>query len=138
MGLWPTMASGAVPVKTPVYTVFRPFFATQIPRTPLTSANGFSNTGDSPLHLHDTSPDYRAVKSRIIATGDAGLMEQVGMRGRRTGRKSRRRAPGEIRAFAGVAPGCTASSAGARAVSGLRPEAISSCQELADGGARRR
>jgi hypothetical protein len=69
---------------------------------------------------------------RGASTGDAGLMEQAGRRGRRSGQRTRRRAPGEIRAFAGAAPGCLASSAGTRAASGLRPEAISSCQELAD------
>src|SRR4051794_23788687 len=69
---------------------------------------------------------------RGASTGDAGLMEQAGRRGRRSGQRTRRRAPGEIRAFAGAAPGCLASSAGTRAASGLRPEATSSCQELAD------
>src|SRR5947208_890137 len=59
-------------------------------------------------------------------------MEQAGCAAGEQAKRSRRRAPGEIRAFAGAAPGCPASSAGARAASGLRPEATPSCQELAD------
>ena len=117
-------------------TIFSAFFTTQNPRTPFNFPNGFHDPGDSPLYLHDTSLDYRAVKSRIIA-----LMRRL------------ERGAGRI-----SGAGDAASSSGSRrpAIPGLglvrRPRArfapshpggvgappggtMASCQELADGSA---